>query len=90
MYNMRDHVAIAASNNSDGRPVIILYILSRALFDSELNWISLKINKKKTTTLEGYIVVWEENKSTWKTVQESYQASAPIVTKNTEADLKDA
>lgn len=90
MYNMRDHVAIAASNNSDGRPVIILYILSRALFDSELNWISLKINKKKTTTLEGYIVVWEENKSTWKTVQESYQASSPIVTKNTEADVKDA
>jgi len=37
MYNMRDHVAIAASNSSDGRPVIILYILSRALFDSELN-----------------------------------------------------
>ena len=37
MYKMRDHVAIAASNSSDGRPLIILYILSRALFDSELN-----------------------------------------------------
>ena len=37
MYKMRDHVAIAASNSSDGRPLIILYILSRALFDSDLN-----------------------------------------------------
>ena len=55
-----------------------------------MNWISLKINEKKTTALERYIVVWEENKSTWKTVQESNQASLPIVTKNTEPDLKDA
>lgn len=72
MYNMRDHVAIAASNSSDGRPVIILHILSRAQFDSELN---LAKNKQEKDHRIGRVYCrLRRNKLTWKTVQESNQA----------------